>query len=658
MNETFCSDHGVGDRALRRVATWLAALRGTAAPALAAVTLVAISVAVASGQSIVPDLAKAAPPTFSLPAGNYLGPQTVKISDTTAKATIYYTTNGATPSTTSAKYLAPVTVAATATLKAIAVATGSANSAVASVTYTIAPAVVPFYIPGIATPATPTGASGLFVVPSNAPTSTPTFVSTTTPVIIGLSLQISLTSAGVGAFEPYALVYLGKGGDLLYHVYGLALDATKSKPQTAQISTIGLPALSEFCDATSGQTNVVEPATLFFLLQTAGPNRVCGDSDDVYQVVHYRDGAATPPKIVAVHTAKFAPIYSTSGGAPGPLGGIVLLDPLTGHLDFYADSTFTAPKLIANGVASYQNLALDLQTPFAGKAGGFFIVTPSIGPQSLYRISTAGTAVVEYTAAGNLQSDVTDLKNLYFIDNLAATQTESIWQEPLIGGAPVKLLTRGYAANQYDSLFGADGVDLVIGSHFFTSDTSTLSTLPVGKLSTSEKQIGAYNGYLTGELYATTPGSATSSSVIFANVSLLDAKGFHYSSEAIQPNGTVVSALTANSQYLGGVGPATGTVFQVRGITDLDSGYGGATLYSVKVGSGAATPFTTPAGSDFVVPASVMLLGLHPIASFLGIGGAATVGTGAVAGADALVYTFGSTVVDSIALQNTGINLF
>jgi hypothetical protein len=61
----------------------------------------------------------------------------VTISDTTAGTTIYYTTNGTTPTTSSTKYAGAVTVAATETLEAFAVETGFTNSAVATAAYTI-----------------------------------------------------------------------------------------------------------------------------------------------------------------------------------------------------------------------------------------------------------------------------------------------------------------------------------------------------------------------------------------------------------------------------------------------------------------------------------------------------------------------------------------
>jgi hypothetical protein len=82
----------------------------------------------------------AATPTFSPAAGEFASAQTVTISDTTPGAAIYYTTDGSTPTTASTPYTAPVSISATETLSAIAVAPpGYTVSATASGLYAINP---------------------------------------------------------------------------------------------------------------------------------------------------------------------------------------------------------------------------------------------------------------------------------------------------------------------------------------------------------------------------------------------------------------------------------------------------------------------------------------------------------------------------------------
>src|ERR1700761_6925252 len=76
-------------------------------------------------------------PTFSPGGGSYGAAQSVTIADSTSGAVIYYTTNGTTPTTTSTVYSTPIAVAASETLRAIAVAPGAGPSATATAVYTI-----------------------------------------------------------------------------------------------------------------------------------------------------------------------------------------------------------------------------------------------------------------------------------------------------------------------------------------------------------------------------------------------------------------------------------------------------------------------------------------------------------------------------------------
>jgi hypothetical protein len=97
----------------------------------------------------------AASPVFSVAPGQYTSVQTVAISDATPGAAIYYTTNGSTPTTASALYTGPITVGATQTIGAVALANGDSLSQVASATYTITlPTSTPVISPGSGTFAT------------------------------------------------------------------------------------------------------------------------------------------------------------------------------------------------------------------------------------------------------------------------------------------------------------------------------------------------------------------------------------------------------------------------------------------------------------------------------------------------------------------------
>jgi chitobiase/beta-hexosaminidase-like protein len=128
----------------------------------------------------------AATPMFSPAAGTYTSVQTVAISDATAGATIYYTTNNTAPTTASTVYNAPIAVNSTETIQAMAAAPGFSNSAVASATYTLNLPTPDFKV--VVSPTTLTIAAGQ--------SGTATF--TVTPVN-GFNSQVSFACTGLPA---------------------------------------------------------------------------------------------------------------------------------------------------------------------------------------------------------------------------------------------------------------------------------------------------------------------------------------------------------------------------------------------------------------------------------------------------------------------------
>lgn len=525
-----------------------------------------------------------------------------------------------------------------------------------AITDETASAVIPstaFYIPGTASPATSTGKTGLFVVPASAPTTAPAFITTSVVTVLGLAAQFSIAAGVVNEYSPYALIYLGKGTDSRYHVYGLPLTGT-TVPKPVQISNLSLAASSDLCSFREGQTNLAQPTTLFLLLQVPSGKGTCSGPAFVFEVVHYTDAASTAPKVVNVTTTQFSAIYISSASVPGPLGGMVMLNGT--NLQFYTSDAFTSPKTLVTGVSAVE----DSFTSTAVDAD-FYGVTKTGGKQYLYRVNTSGVAVDEYAASGVLQFGASDKSNVYFIDDVASIGgaygggggTDTFVEEPVTGGVVTKMFSLPYT-EVGASLIGSNGSLLVYASSNLLTQSATLNTLPVGVHSASAHKIGSFTGFLSAHMYSPTGGVGSSNAVIFANITQEGAKGLTYSSESLLPAGTVKLALKAGSQFLTQVGVSAGYIFQVQGITDTAGGYGGAKLYGLNISTGVLTPYTTTGGSDIIVPATY-IVGVSPLSLVVGAGLMAS----AKAGDDrvGLIYNSSTHVILPVKIANTNVGM-
>jgi hypothetical protein len=232
----------------------------------------------------------AATPTFNPAGGSYSSAQSVTISTTTPSATIYYTTNGTTPTTGSAVFSAssPIPVSASETLKAIATATGYSTSAVGSATYTITlPAATPtFNAPGgsyssaqsVTISTTTPSATIYYTTNGTTPTTASAVFSASSPIAVNASetLQAIATASGystsavgsatytinsppVGGAPPPTAVLLS-GSQVNVKASGLAYSrATRTFTGTVTItnvssSTIAGPLQIVFSSLTSGVT--------------------------------------------------------------------------------------------------------------------------------------------------------------------------------------------------------------------------------------------------------------------------------------------------------------------------------------------------------------------------------------------------------------------
>ncbi len=162
-----------------------------------------------------------ATPAFTPVPGTYSSAQQVTISTATAGATIYYTTNGSSPTVNSAVYSGPINVSSTLTLSALAVVTGYMNSSVASGTYTInagsvSQAATPTFSPGAGTYASAQSVSISTTTPSatiyyttngTAPTTASTVYSGPISVSVSQTIQAIATAGGLSNSSVASAAY-------------------------------------------------------------------------------------------------------------------------------------------------------------------------------------------------------------------------------------------------------------------------------------------------------------------------------------------------------------------------------------------------------------------------------------------------------------------
>jgi hypothetical protein len=197
-----------------------------------------------------------ATPSISLATGTYTGTQNVTISDATQGSTIYYTTDGTVPTSSSSVYTAPISIAVSSTIKAIAVLTGS-SSGVASSTLTITSANPPAKLAFVQQPsnalsgATISPAVTVAVQDSNGNTLT----SATNPVTLALTsgsgLTGTLTATPKNGVATFSNLSIGTAGS-----YTLSATSTSLTPATSVGFSI-----------TAGASTPLPPAKLAFVQQ-------------------------------------------------------------------------------------------------------------------------------------------------------------------------------------------------------------------------------------------------------------------------------------------------------------------------------------------------------------------------------------------------------
>jgi hypothetical protein len=399
------------------------------APIMVTATETIGAIAIASGLAPSPEATAlysmnvpTATPTLSPTPGSYSATQSITLTDATAGAVIYYTTDGSTPTTSSAKYTGVIAVTATKTIKAIAAATGQLTSGLATGIYTILqPAAMPLMTPAggtynLAQTVTITDASVGAVIYYTTNGTVPTTTSTryTAPIKVSLTQTINAIATAQGwatsptatqaytittatpAISPNAGFYTSAqsvtitdatpGAVIYYTTNSLAPTASSTK-YTAPITvtateTIGAIAIASGLVQSPEATalySINAPTATPTLLPTpgsySGTQSVTLTDASAGAVIYYTTDGSTP----TANSAKYTGVIAVSATKT-----IKAIAAATGHLT----------SGLATGIYTIVPLAA---TPSLTPAAG----TYSLGQTVTITDSTVG-AVIYYTTNGTV----------------------------------------------------------------------------------------------------------------------------------------------------------------------------------------------------------------------------------------------------------------
>jgi hypothetical protein len=355
-------------------------------------------------------------PTFNPTAGMYATTQSVTLSTTTGGATIYYTTDGSTPTSSSTVYSSPITVSATTTLKTYASASGMTDSSVASATYTIAPAVAtPTFSPAAGTytsvqsvtiASTTSGATIYYTTDGSSPTTSSTLYSTsitvsTNTTVNAIGVKAGMTNSAVGT-AAYAIVVATPTFSPPAGTYSAAqsVTITSATPFAAIHYTTDGSTPSAYSNQYTAPITVSANMTINAIAKKTGM------TNSAVGTAAYAIGVSTPtftplagtysvPQIVMLTSATSgATIYYTTDGSTPTTSSALYSAAITvsTSMTINAIAVKTGMTNSAVGTAVY---SIAVSTPTFAPAAGTYSA-----PQSVTITSATSGAAIYYTTDG------------------------------------------------------------------------------------------------------------------------------------------------------------------------------------------------------------------------------------------------------------------
>ena len=436
----------------------------------------------------------AATPTFAPGGGTYASAQSVTISTTTAGASIYYTTDGSTPTPASTLYSGAISVSASETLQAIAVFGGYQNSAVANASYTISiapsPAATPTFSPAgggysaaqsVAISCSTPGSTIYYTTDGTTPTTGSAVYSARIPVAVSETIQAIATAAGftqsgVGSaaytitlpvaatptFSPAAGTYASAQsvtvtsstpGAAVYYTVDGTTPTTASTRYTGSISVATGETIKAIAVLAGYQNSSVASAAYVIETQTATPT-ISPNGGSFTSVQTVTLACATPGSTI-LYGINATPTltYST---------------PLTVSSSETVNATATAAGFTASNEASAAftiTLATPAALPTFSPAAGTYVGTQSVaisdttpGAAIRYGINaapnTAYTAPIPVATSETLQASATAAG---YTPSAIATAAYVIQPVPQTATPTFSPVAGGYSGTQTVSISCATG---------------------------------------------------------------------------------------------------------------------------------------------------------------------------------------------------------
>jgi hypothetical protein len=461
----------------------------------------------------------AATPTFSPVAGSYSATQSVTLSDTTPGATIYYTTDGSTPTTASTAYGSAITVSATQTIKAIAVATGYTTSAVASAAYTITgpPAATPTFTPAAGTYSTQqsvtlsdttAGATIYYTTNGTTPTTASTVYTGAIAINATQTIKAIATASGFSTSAVGSAAYAFKAATPTF----TPAAGTYSAQQSVTLS-----------DATTGATiyyttDGTTPTTASTVY--AGPITV--NATQTIKALASLTGYTASAVGSATYTMKVAtPTFSPAAGTYATTQSVTLSDTTPSATIYYTidGTTPTTASTVYAGpitVSATQTIkALASATGYTASAVASAAYTISKNPKAA-ATPTFSPAAGTYTSAQNVTvSDTTAGATIYYtIDGTTPTTASSVYTAPIAVSATQTIKAIATASGFTTSAVGSAAYTINITLPTAATPTFT----PAGGSYTTTQTVALSDSTTGAQIYYTTNGSApTTASTLYSS---------------------------------------------------------------------------------------------------------------------------------------------